>query len=117
MNKILNFLKSISIFLALFIIYLIVISLLYYFEILSYNIVSIISYIVVLFLFFILGFKSSKHFNNKGYLNGFITSFIICTILSLVTLIIDNYSFSTLVYYLSLILSSITGGITGIQKK
>ncbi len=117
MNKILIFLKSISIFLVLFIIYLLVISLLYYFEVLSYNTVSIISYIVILILFFTLGFKSSKHFNNKGYLNGFIVSIVICTILSLITLIIDNYSFGTLVYYLSLILSSITGGIVGIQKK
>ena len=43
MNKIINYLKSISLFLILFLIYLLVISLVYYLEVFSYNVVSIIN--------------------------------------------------------------------------
>ena len=53
MNKIINYLKSISLFIILFLIYLLIISLIYYLEILSYNTVSIINYIVILLLFFV----------------------------------------------------------------
>ncbi len=117
MNKIINYLKSISLFLILFIVYLLIISLIYYLEILSYNVVSIINYIIILLLFFILGFKTSSLEKNKGYLNGFLISLILCTIFSIITLINSKYSFGSLVYYLSLILSSITGGIIGVSKK
>lgn len=116
MNKIINYLKSISLFLILFLIYLLIISLIYYLEVLSYNTVSIINYIIILLLFFILGFKTSSLERSKGYLNGFIVSASICILFSLITLFISKYSFGTLVYYLSLILSSVTGGIIGVTK-
>ena len=116
MNKIINYLKSISLFLILFLIYLLIISLIYYLEILSYNTVSIINYIVILLLFFVLGFKTSSLERSKGYLNGFIVSTSICILFSIITLFISKYSFGALVYYLSLILSSITGGIIGVTK-
>ena len=116
MKKIINYLKSISLFLILFLIYLLVISLVYYLEVFSYNVVSIINYIVILLLFFVLGFKTSSLEKSKGYLNGFIISLSICFVFSLITLFISKYSFGTLVYYLSLILSSITGGIIGVTK-
>ena len=105
MNKIINYLKSISLFLILFLIYLLIISLIYYLEILSYNTVSIINYIVILLLFFVLGFKTSSLERSKGYLNGFIVSTSICILFSIITLFISKYSFGTLVYYLSLIFS------------
>ena len=116
MSKIINYLKSISLFLILFLIYLLIISLIYYLEILSYNTVSIINYIIILLLFFILGFKTSSLERSKGYLNGFIVSASICILFSLITLFISKYSFGALVYYLSLILSSVTGGIIGVTK-
>lgn len=117
MNKILNYLKSISLFLIIFIFYQFIISLIYYFELFSHNTLNIINYIVILLLFFILGFKTSKLERSKGYLNGFIVSFTLCFLFSIITLLLSKYTFGTLVYHLSLILSSITGGIIGIQKK
>ena len=83
MNKIINYLKSISLFIILFLIYLLIISLIYYLEILSYNTVSIINYIIILLLFFILGFKTSSLERSKGYLNGFIISTSICILFSI----------------------------------
>jgi putative membrane protein (TIGR04086 family) len=117
LNKFINYLKSYLLFFIILFIYLIIISLFNYFEILPNNILNIINYIFILLLFLILGFKISKLEQNKGYLNGFLISLILITIFSIMTLIIDKIDFSKLVYFLTLIASSITGGIIGIQRK
>ena len=117
MNKIINYLKSISLFLIIFIIYLLLISLISYYEILNPKTISIINYIVILFIFFILGFKASNLEGRKGYLNGFLVSLVLITLFILITLITDKIDFSKLVYYLTLIASSVTGGIVGVGKK
>lgn len=117
MNILLNYLKSIYKSIILFLILIFILSLLYYFEILNLKIMNIIIYIITLSLLFILGYKLSKIKRNKGYLNGFIVGLIITILFSLLTLIISKYSMNTLIYYLTLILSSITGGIIGINKK
>ncbi|MBQ6285349.1 MAG: TIGR04086 family membrane protein [Bacilli bacterium] len=117
MNKIINYIKSISLFLLIFIIYLLIISLISYFELLSFKTIGIINYIMILLLFFILGFKTSHLEQNKGYLNGFIVSLVLIIIFTIITLIIDKIDFSKLVYFLTLIASSVTGGIIGVNKK
>ena len=53
---------------------------------------------------------------SKGYLNGFIIGIIMTLLFSLIIIITSKYSLSTLIYYLTLILSSITGGIVGVSK-
>lgn len=116
MNIILTYLKSIYKFIILFIITLLFSSLFYYFEILDLKVVNIINYIITLLLFFIFGMKLSKIKRSKGYLNGFIIGIIMTLLFSLITIITSKYSLSTLIYYLTLILSSITGGIVGVSK-
>lgn len=116
MNKIISLLKTyIFIFILLFI-YLLIISIFYYNEIFSYKTTSIINYIFMIILFFILGFKYSKKIRKKGYINGFISSSIIIILFSLFSLIITKLNITSLIYYLSLILSSITGGIISLLK-
>ena len=117
MNKIINYIKCYLLFLIILIIYLLIISLLYYFEILNYKTVSIINFISSIIMFFILGFKIANIERNKGYYNGFIISLILIIIFTLISLIFFKIDFSSLIYYLSLILSSITGGIIGVIKK
>ncbi len=117
MNIILTYLKSIYKFIILFIILLLISSLFYYLEILDLNVINIINYVLTLLLFYILGLKISKIRKSKGYLNGFIIGLIITLIFSLITIIISKYSLNTLIYYLTLILSSITGGIIGVSQK
>ena len=117
MNKIINYLKSISLFIIIFLIYLLLISIISYHEIISFKTISIINYIVVLILFFVLGFKASNLEGRKGYLNGFLVSLITILVFLIITLIIDKIDFSKLVYFLTLIVSSVTGGIIGVNKK
>jgi putative membrane protein (TIGR04086 family) len=117
MNKIINYIKSISLFLIIFLVYLLIISLVSYFEILNSKTIGIINYIVILIMFFILGFKASNLEGRKGYLNGFLVSLVLVILFMLITLIIDKINFSKLVYYLTLIASSVTGGIIGVGKK
>ena len=116
MNIILTYLKSTYKFIILFIITLLLSSLFYYFEILDLKVANIINYILTLLLFFMLGMKLSKIKRSKGYLNGFIIGIIMTLLFSLITIITSKYSLSTLIYYLTLILSSITGGIVGVSK-
>ena len=117
MNKIYNYLKCYLMFFIILSFYLIIISLITYYELLSYNVLSIIHYIFFLLLFFLLGLRISNLERNKGYLNGFLISLILIIIFSIITLIIDKYTFSKLVYFLTLIATSVTGGILGVQIK
>ena len=117
MNKIINYLKSILLFLIILIIYLIIISLIYYFELINYKTLSIINYIFMIILFLILGIKVSHLERKKGYLNGFLIATTLIILFALISLILGKISFSSLVYYLSLIISSMIGGILGIKEK
>ena len=103
-------------FLIMIIVYLLIISTFYYFELFNYKTLSIINYISLIIMFFILGFRVTHYERHKGYLNGFLISTILVILFSLVSLIISKLSFSSLVYYLSLIISSMIGGIIGIGK-
>ncbi|MBQ7790297.1 MAG: TIGR04086 family membrane protein [Bacilli bacterium] len=112
-----NYLKTIIFYFIALIIYLLFINLLYYFEILNFKFVRIINYIFNLIMFFIIGYKIASLERKKGYLKGFTISLIIIIIFVLITLITHKITFSSLVYYLSLITSSVIAGIIGVTKK
>ena len=116
MNKIISYSKSYLMYLILLVIYILIISLIFYFELINYKTLSIINYIVNLILFFIVGFKSSSYEHKKGYLNGFLSSSILIVLFLIITLFISKFNTSNLVYYISLICSSIVGGIIGVSK-
>jgi len=116
MNKVINYLKSYLYYLVLLLIYLLIVSIFYYFEIFNYKTISIINYMINIILFFLLGFRISKIEHKRGYLNGFLISIILIIVFSIISLIYAHFGISNLVYYLSLILSSILGGIFGVTK-
>ena len=111
MNKITNLVKSYIFIFIILLIYLLIISLFDYFEIFKYKTINIINYVFMILLFFILGFKYSNKIRKKGYFNGFIASTILVIFFCLFSLLITNLNIASLIYYLSLILSSITGGV------
>ena len=116
MNKIINYLKSISMFLIVFFVYLLLISIIGYFELFNYKTINIINYIVMIVLFF-LGHKTAHMEQKKGYLNGFLVSLVLVIIFLVISLFTSKIGFPNIVYYMSLILSSVIGGIVGVKEK
>ena len=112
-----NYIKTILKYFIIILIYSIIISIIYYTELINYKTLRIINYIINILLFVLTGYKIASLERKKGYLQGFIISLILILIFTIITLISSKFTFSTLVYYLSLISSSITGGIIGVSKK
>ena len=112
-----NYLKTILLYLIILTIYLLFINIIYYFEIFTFKTIIILNYIFNLIMFFICGYKIASLEQKKGYLKGFVISTILIIIFTLISLIISKITFTSLVYYLSLITSSIIGGILGVTKK
>lgn len=96
-------------------IYLIVISILSF---LSYKVSSIISYVFIIILFSICGYKLGNKSNKKGYLSGLligISNIILMFILGIILKV--EFNLNILIYYITLILSSVIGGCIGINRK
>ena len=111
-----NYLKCYSLYFILLFCYLIIMSIFYYFNIINYKTMNILNYLLNLVLFFILGYKISSLEKKRGYLHGFLISSLLVILFSIICLILSKFSFSSLVYYLSLIISSMIAGIIGVSK-
>lgn len=113
--------KSLSILVGKFILFVLLgaifVSIMYYFFF-NEKVVSILSLIYMVIVFFIFGFKSSKKIDKGGYKMGLKIGIIFTIILVLINIIIyHNFHLSNLIYYLILILASTIGGMMGINKK
>ena len=119
MGKILNYLKIIGIFFGILLVLGFFITLINYFTNISINVLNIISTIVLMLTFFIFGFKQGQISSSKGWLSGLKNGGILCLILLLMSLIFftTNIKLSTFIYYSILILSSVFGGVIGINRK
>lgn len=99
------------------ILYIIIISILNYLEILNYSITSILNMLLGVFIFFYISFKISRKKQKKGYLWGLKIGLILLTIFFLLSLILqNNFSLKTIIYYLILLLTSVSAGMLGINK-
>ena len=80
----------------------------------SSYITSLISFVINISLFFTLSFIKGKHTNKKGIICG-LNGLILILTLFIITLIlfIKHLSYTTLLYYLILLSSSVIGGILG----
>ncbi len=118
MNKLINYAKFIAIFLILELLFTFFVSLL---NLLGLNsgITTIIIFILNIILFFILSFINASKIKKKGYLEGIIIGLIFIILMVLIKIILfDNtFSISTFIYYLILLLTSLFGGMTGVNKK
>lgn len=94
-------------------------SILYYFNITSEKINSILLYIISIISIFTGSLLIAKNVNKKGIISGLIY-FIVWIILSLIiSLIVFKTSFkmSNFIYYIVLLLFSLSGGIIGKNKQ
>lgn len=117
MDKFKNYLKIFGYYFSILFIYLLTVSLFNYFELFNYKVLNIVSYIFILLLHVFLGIKVSRYERKKGYLNGFIVGLILVILFSIITIIISKFSISTLIYYITLVLASMIGGIIGVPNE
>lgn len=118
MKQIKNISISLSIGILLILTLSFIFNIFYYFDILSQKTFDIIKTIIPILSFFIssfiLGMKSSK----KGWLEGLKIGIIYLILIIFLNLIfIHEFSISSIIYYLILLLSSVFGSMIGINKK
>ena len=90
-----------------------------YFNIISDKVMNILKMILILGTFIFSGFYLSKRSKKRGFLEGIKIGLIISVLYLLITLLGFNSSFEwrNIIYYLILIVSSMTGGIIGKQGR
>ncbi len=90
-------------------------SILYYFDITSDKINTILLYLIGIIAIFVGAIKSSKENNQKGIITGLIYFCIWFFIMILTSLIFFkiNFHFKDFIYYLILLIFSLLGGIIG----
>lgn len=118
MKKFITYIKKLSLFLGIILIFTLMLSLFNLIG-LSKNVSSIILFVLQILLFFIFGFINGKKTDKKGFIEGLKTAAILIAIMFVLSIILYDYDFkiSNLVYYLILGLSSIFGAIFGKNKK
>lgn len=118
MIKLINYLKFISIFLIVELMITFIMSLLNLIGVNS-GITTIIMLVSNLMLFFILNYFNAFKLKKKGFLEGISLGGIFILIMALIKIILFNglFSISTIIYYLILFITSIIGGMFGVNKK
>ena len=118
MNRLINYLKFIGIFLIIELAITFIISILNLLGI-SSGITSLIIFIFNIILFFTLSFINARKKQKRGYLEGLLIGLIFITLMYLIKVILINNSvnITTIIYYIILLITSILGGMFGINKK
>lgn len=112
-----TFLKSILIIIIGLFISSILINTLYYFDIVSNNIIKYLKMFLSIGIFFISGLYIGKNSTSKGYINGLKLSLIIVIIFIIFGLIFNNIIVSRIIYYLIMSTCITFGAMIGISKK
>lgn len=95
-----------------------ILSLLYYL-LLPTKIVNVFSFIYMILVFFVFGFKSGKQTENRGFIAGIKIGFLFLFTLFLFNLIVYQAEFgiTRIFYYFSLLVASVIGATIGINQK
>lgn len=118
MKKYKNILTSIGWFFGSLLIYLIIITTLAHFNLISYKTVSVLSFIFMCLLFMYNGFSLGKKSSKRGFLSGLMIGTINIILVLLLAIILRSIpGFKSLIYFAVLLLSSTLGGMFGINFK
>lgn len=100
------------------IICLLLLTTLYYFNLLSSNIYQVLKIIIVLSNVFIGGYILGKNTQSKGYLEGIKLATILILFCLLISLISKNpLQLKVILYYLIISIAAVFGSMLGINKK
>ena len=101
-----------------FLILIIFITILSYFNIIPTNFIKILKIIIPTIIIFINSFKSIKIINIKGYLNGLLYAGLIVSTLFIINILFYRiFYFKQSIFYIILILTSCLGSMFGKTKK
>lgn len=96
---------------------LLIITLLYYFDIVGDQLFSFLKLFVILGSIFINSFILGKKASKKGYLEGVKFGSIIILLMLLPTIISANFKIRLLIYYVIIIITAMLGSMIGISRK
>ncbi len=119
MNKYLKYLKALLYVSIPILVFSLILSLLYYFNILTGKSFNILKVITILFSFIIGGIYIGKKANSKGYLEGLKIGLITVILFFLLSYLTFNkeITIKNLIYYLVILTTSTIGSMVGINKK
>ena len=118
LDRIKNYLISLSLSMVLIIILAFFINVLNYFDLLNNNLYKFILVITTIFSISIGSYILGTKTDNKGYLNGLIYGVITVLLFIIISFILgNNLSLSSSVYYLIIVIISSIGGSVGINRK
>lgn len=112
-----KFAKALLGFLGILLIVTFIISFLYYFNLLPYQVINVLKMVIIILSFFTGGFLVSKNSRQKGWLKGLKCGGIFLLLMILFRLLIlrNGVSLKDFVYYLILLIGSVFGGMVGIN--
>ena len=116
-NTLKTYLKSIAIIIIGLLISSILINILYYFDIISNNIVKYLKMFLSILFFFLGGYYTGKKTLSKAYINGLKVSLIMIILFIILGLIFNNISILRIIYYLIMTICITFGSMIGISKK
>ena len=119
MNKYTKYLKALLYIFIPILFFSLILSLLYYFNIISDKSLNILKIITTLISFIIGGIYIGKKSNKKGYLEGLKIGLIIIFLFFTISFLAfdKGMSIKNLIYYLVILATSTTGSMIGINKK
>ena len=116
MKKNKDILKTMLGFIGFLFLYVLIITIFNYFDILGSKSTNIINFIFITSIMFTSGFYLATKYTSKGYKAGLIMGIVNLGLLLIISLILrSEISGSTLLYLLILLLSSTIGGMAGIN--
>ncbi len=112
-----KYLKGFLFFLVPFLVLTLLITILYYFDILNNQIIKYFKIVIAILSCLLGGFIIGRSSTSKGYLNGIKLSSIIIVIFLILNLILGGFKWYHLVYYLIILVTTTIGSMLGISLK
>ena len=99
-------------------IYLLILTMLNYFQVIKFNNIIKINFIAIAIITFIIGIMTGRTSTKKGYIEGLkIGSLIVLLLFFLNLIFLRSFNLHIFIYYLTIIISSTFGSMVGINLK
>lgn len=117
MKKIKSYLISLGYTLGIIAAFTLIISILSYFDLLSDKVFNVLKLVIPIISTIVGGFFIGKSSLRNGYRQGIKFGLVFILLSFLICIIFGTFTFSILIFYIIMILSSMFGSMIGINKK